>query len=151
MINGQNFIGIGTTLELRKLQKKHGILIACDEDAAQYIQIDDELYHADWMRTTAISNIISNKATVVEITKDEYDEFAQIISDNEEVIIDESADNGSDIDMSSEDGALEDNTLSEDMADDAKKVTVGQKIVELTNQVDMLEECILELSKVIYE
>lgn len=150
MINGQNFIGIGTTLELRKLQKKHGILIACDENTAQYIQIDDELYHADWMRTTTITNIISNTATVVEITKDEYDEFAQIISDNEEVIIDEPVDNGSDIDISPEDGALEDNSLSDDMAG-AKKVTVSQKIVELTNQVDMLEECILELSKVVYE
>lgn len=87
VIKDSEFIGVGTTHNLRRLQNKHNILLACDESQAQYIQINDELYHAQWMVPTKQEFILSE---VIEISKDEYDELYSAIEKNEEIIITES-------------------------------------------------------------
>ena len=43
IMTDSEFIGIGTTLSLRRFQKKHQILLTCDESQAQYIQYKEKL------------------------------------------------------------------------------------------------------------
>jgi len=72
MINGENFVGIGTSLDLRRFQLKHKIILVCDESKAQYIQYKDDLYRASWM--VPVNNDITSYTLldVIEIDKDEY-------------------------------------------------------------------------------
>lgn len=38
IIIDDKFVGIGSTIDLRKFQKKHEVFLSCDESEAQYIQ-----------------------------------------------------------------------------------------------------------------
>ena len=78
VIQDTEFIGVGTSYELRRFQKKHGILLACDESQAQYIQIGDNLYYAQWMLTDK-SNNIESYAEVIEISESEYNNLHSVI------------------------------------------------------------------------
>ena len=84
MINGQLFVGIATTAELRKIQLEHNILIACTENEAQCIQINDNFYHAGWMKAIR-DDIGAVIADVAEITKEEYDILYEMIEHDEEI------------------------------------------------------------------
>ena len=49
IIKDNEFIGIGTTRDMRKFQIEHSVLLVCDENEAQYIQCGEDFYHAPWM------------------------------------------------------------------------------------------------------
>ena len=83
MINGQLFVGIATTAELRRIQLEHNILIACTENEAQCVQVNDNFYHADWMKAIR-EDIGAVVADVIEITKEEYDILYEMIERDEE-------------------------------------------------------------------
>lgn len=85
MINGENFVGIGTSLDMRCFQLKHRIILRCDESEAQYIQYKDELYRATWMLPV---NNTANTYTIVEIIEideKEYSALKNAIESGEEV------------------------------------------------------------------
>lgn len=84
MINGQLFVGIATTAELRRIQLEHNILIACTENEAQCVQVNDNFYHADWMKAIR-EDIGAVVADVIEITKEEYDILYEMIERDEEI------------------------------------------------------------------
>ncbi len=84
MINGQLFVGIATSAELRRIQLEHNILIACTEKEAQCVQIDDNFYHAGWMKAIR-EDIGAVTADVTEITKEEYDILYEMIEHDEEI------------------------------------------------------------------
>lgn len=82
IIKDNEFIGIGTTRDMRKFQKKHNVILVCDENEAQYIQCGEDLYHAPWMETVDGSFVI---ADVIRIEEDEYNCILSAIESNEEV------------------------------------------------------------------
>ena len=86
MINGQNFVGIGTSLDLRCYQKKHRVILVCDESKAQYLQYKDVLYRASWM-LPAESQIIYTLLDIIEITETEYLSLLEAIEKEEEIIV----------------------------------------------------------------
>lgn len=86
VIDGNTFIGIGTTFNLLRFLRKNNILISCTENFAQYIQIVDKLYHASWMKK-AEDDIDCFTANVIEITEEEYDDIDSTIDKGEEIII----------------------------------------------------------------
>ena len=43
IIINNEIVGIGTTIDLRKFQKKHEIFLSCDESEAQYIQYKEKM------------------------------------------------------------------------------------------------------------
>lgn len=85
VINGQNFVGIGTTLNLLKLQLAHNILINCLENEAQCFILEDQIYHADWMKAINQQDIEIIDVDIIEITEKEYQELKTIIDDNKEI------------------------------------------------------------------
>ena len=89
IIKNKEFIGVGTTLNLRRFQKKHQIILICDETQVQYIQLGDVLYRANWMWPEITDSVKYEIADVVRIEKDEYDLLLHAVETNEEIIIEE--------------------------------------------------------------
>ena len=84
IIKDNEFIGIGTTRDMRKFQKKHNVFLICDENEAQYIQYGEDLYHAPWMEAVDGNFVI---ADVIRIEEDEYNCLLSAIESNEEIKI----------------------------------------------------------------
>ena len=72
LIIDRNMIGVGTSLDCRRYQCKHNILLCCDETLAEYISVGDALYRDGWMSPCVTDDIPYTQATVIEITEDEY-------------------------------------------------------------------------------
>lgn len=84
VIMNNEFVGIGTSLNLRKYQEKHGIPLICGEEEVQYIQIEEDMYHAMWMVPETIKGLYPT-ADVIEIDEQEYDAIKYIIESGETV------------------------------------------------------------------
>lgn len=89
IIRDNEFIGVGTTLSLRRFQKKHGIILICDESEVQYIQCNEKLYRAFWMKPEIAQDVEYEIADVIRIKRDEYDRLFAAIEANSEIVIDE--------------------------------------------------------------
>lgn len=89
IIKNKEFIGVGTTLNLRRFQSKHQIILICDETQVQYIQLGDVFYRANWMWPENTDGIKYEIADVIRIEKDEYDLLLKAVETNEEIVIEE--------------------------------------------------------------
>lgn len=89
IIKDKEFIGVGTTLNLRRFQNKHQIILICDESQVQYIRLGDTLYRANWMWPETTDSVKYEIADVIRIGKDEYDLLLKAVETNEELIIEE--------------------------------------------------------------
>lgn len=87
IINDNSFVGVGTTLDLRRFQFKHQIFLCCEEDEAQYIQYGDNFYHADWMKPETFENSEYITLEVIEIDESEYITLYKAIESGEEIQI----------------------------------------------------------------
>ena len=87
IIKDGEFIGVGTSYELRRYQKKHGMLIISDENAAQYIQIGDVLYRDNWFKVLTSDTILYETAEVSVIEENEYRQLFDAIERGEEMSI----------------------------------------------------------------
>lgn len=85
LIDGQNIVGAATSLDLRRFQKKHRILLTCDEDLAQYIQCGDTLYHVDWLRPVDTDDVAFVSAIAVQIDEGEFNAISKAIDTGEEI------------------------------------------------------------------
>ena len=63
---------------------RHNILISCTEQEAECIQVEDNYYHAGWMKAVR-EDIGAITADVIEIDKEEYDELYELIEHDEEI------------------------------------------------------------------
>lgn len=70
---GNDIIGVGSSLDFRVYQHKHQIVLISTEEEAQYIQFDEKLYHADWMKSVANNPLEYINADVIEIENEEYE------------------------------------------------------------------------------
>ena len=87
LINGETFVGIATQLDFREYQKKHNILLACDEETAQYVQSGESLYHAGWMKPISTDRFRYTEVEMVSIDEDEYNTLFEAIEAGKEIII----------------------------------------------------------------
>lgn len=87
IIKNKEFIGVGTTLNLRRFQNKHKTMLICDEAQVQYIQVGDIFYRANWMWPENTDSVKYEIADVIRIEKDEYDLLFKAVEANEEVVI----------------------------------------------------------------
>lgn len=86
IISDSMFIGVGTDSDMRRYQLKHRVFLACIPEQAQYIQVGDTLYHAQWMLPDTL-NVIN--ADVIEITETEYNTLYSAIESGEEIQIED--------------------------------------------------------------
>ncbi|MDY4495025.1 MAG: hypothetical protein SPE24_09165 [Erysipelotrichaceae bacterium] len=87
LLNDGEFIGVGTSYDLRKFQLKHSILLTSDDESAQYIQIDDKLYRDDWFSPTITELLDYTTVKIIVIEKDEYDTLFEAIETGKEIEI----------------------------------------------------------------
>lgn len=87
LINNSEFIGIGTTFDLRRFQTKHRILLTCDESEAQYIECNNLLYRDLWMVPESTDIVKSVSVSIIEIDKNEYDILHESMKTGERIVI----------------------------------------------------------------
>lgn len=90
IIKDTSFIGVATSKDFRKYQKKNRILLNCKEKQGQYIQLgDNSFYRDDWMISVSTEAISYETANIIPIEKEEYDMLYQAIESNEEIILEQ--------------------------------------------------------------
>lgn len=89
IIKNKEFIGVGTTLNLRRFQAEHKMILICDETQVQYIRLGDVLYRANWMWPETTDSVKYEIADIIRIEKDEYDLLLHAVETNEEIAIEE--------------------------------------------------------------
>lgn len=89
LISGTNFVGIATQDNFRKFQHKHGIILACDEEYAQYVQCGDLFYRADWMIPVTTDKISYETVEIVKIDEGEYNILLDAVEKGEEIEIEQ--------------------------------------------------------------
>lgn len=87
LISGASFIGVATQHNFREFQHKHSIILACDEESAQYVQCGDSFYRADWMVPVTTDKVSYKTVELVRIEKDEYDILLSAVEKGEEIKI----------------------------------------------------------------
>lgn len=87
LINGNTFVGVATERDFRLFQRKHKIVLACTVEQAQYVQLGEIFYRANWMVPVITDRVIYETVEVIRIEKDEYDILYEAIEKDEDVII----------------------------------------------------------------
>ena len=72
LISDTTFIGVATQHNFRTFQRKHQILLACDETKAQYVECENKFYRANWMIPTTTDKIAYETVEVINIDEKEY-------------------------------------------------------------------------------
>ncbi len=85
VLNEDGFIGVGTTENLVKYQKKHNTTIGCPAEEAECIMIGGTLYHDRWMLPFNTTEYEYSNADVQVIEKDEYDALLSAMESGEEI------------------------------------------------------------------
>ena len=89
LINNNEFVGIGTSLDMRKFQKKHSIFLVCDESEAQYMQCNDSMYRATWMLPADVNAKEVPVVQIVEITQSGYEALHEAIKSNKKIEVEQ--------------------------------------------------------------
>lgn len=87
VIKDNDFVGVGTSYDLREYQTKHGILIIADDNTAQYIQINDKLYRDDWFKSLTTNAVEYETARVSVVEEGEYLQLFDAVKKGEEISI----------------------------------------------------------------
>lgn len=87
LISGTNIVGIATSVDFRRFQKKHRIILICDEQSAQYVQYKDILYHDKWMLPITSDLYEYESAEVVHIDEQEYNTLKAALETEDEIVI----------------------------------------------------------------
>lgn len=89
LINNNEFVGIGTSLDMRRFQKKHGIFLVCDESEAQYMQCNGAIYRATWMLPADSNAKEVPVIQITEISQEEYEALYNAIRSNKQIEIEQ--------------------------------------------------------------
>lgn len=89
IIIGDSFIGIGSSLNFKRYQAKHDIVLCCDEKLGEYLEYNDVLYHDNWLVPCKTDLVKYTTANIIEISQKEYDQLYKAIQKNEEIEIEE--------------------------------------------------------------
>lgn len=87
LISGTNIIGIGLSLDLRRFQNKHRIILLCNEESAQYIQYKDVLYHDNWMLPITTDTVAYETAEVIRIDEQEYNTLKAALETEDKIVV----------------------------------------------------------------
>ena len=86
LISGTNIVGIATSLEFRRFQKKNKIILICNEQSAQYVQYGDILYHDNWMLPITTDLYKYEVADIIQIEETEYNALKSALEVEDEIV-----------------------------------------------------------------
>lgn len=87
LISGDKIIGVATSQNCRCFQQKHGVMLFCDLNDAQYLECNGVYYHDDWLRSIKGNPVDYQMVSIIVIEKDEYDALSQAFEIQEEITI----------------------------------------------------------------
>lgn len=134
-----------------KWQTKHRILLGCEPSEANYIQSSDQekVWRVQWLNPVPAGAPTFEMVEAVEITEEEYLEIRKQLDDGFEVVVPE--------ETPPEEEIPEDTTPEVPSVEIMTPEEMRRKIVQLEADLaeqaktnDILTECILEMSTVIY-
>ena len=139
IIQNDQVIGVG--FNFVKWDKR---FLYCDIDEAQYVQdiLTEKFYCTTWLREHDIAAPQVGKATVIVIDSTEYDELYEQLKEGDEVPFVPPISPEPEPEPTPEPVPVETPMTIQQMRD---------KIMEQGQMIDMLTECLLEVSEVIYE
>lgn len=79
VIKDNEFIGIATSKDFRRFQKKHTLILASDEQNGQYVYCNNALYRDYWMYPLNNDIISYQEASVTPIDEEEYNILKEAI------------------------------------------------------------------------
>lgn len=139
--------GAGYTPDLRKVQAKHLILVTATESDAEYIQVDEELYRDNWFAAPKYLELPYKTAKITVITKEEYDSIKEAMQQDEE-IFDEPDDEGDSDSGEEPAGEGEEEETLPSARERLRQLEEQVESLQETN--DMLTDCLLEMSEIVY-
>lgn len=89
LINGSTFVGVATQHDFRVFQQKHKIILACDEEQAQYVQLGDIFYRANWMVPVTTDRFAYETVEIIQIEQEEYDILYEAVEKGEEIEVEQ--------------------------------------------------------------
>lgn len=135
-----------------KYQAKHGVLMDCPAEEAQFIQTSDQLhtYHVPWLHKVPAEYGEYETVEAVEITEDEYNALKEQLDTGKSVEDkpDEIEQEEQEPEAPSEEETEKVLSLAE-MHRELAALRTSNK--ELAKQNEMLEECLFELSAIVYQ
>ena len=123
---------------------KHRRLMVCEPKDAEFVQSYDQtkFYHDNWLRPAPAGVPAYESAQIIVIDATEYDEIRALLDDGEEVPhIPDDPEPPVPVDP------------DEPVNPDDRPMTIAEmraKIAEQAESIDMLIDCILEMSEVVY-
>lgn len=87
LISGTNIVGVATSLDFRRFQKKHKIILICNEQFAEYVQYKDVLYHDKWMFPITTDLYKYESVEVIQIYEQEYNALKAALEIEDEIVI----------------------------------------------------------------
>jgi hypothetical protein len=134
-------------------QAKHKIMLACEVEEAQFIQSGETIYAANWLNPAPAELSGQFEKVPIKDAKECQDFYAEEIDEEEYLSIRAQLDEGLEL----EDGSLEETAPVEPEETEERlevKKTTAQSMQEqidaLVQQNEMLLECLLEMSEVVY-
>lgn len=89
LINNSAFVGVAKQSDFRRFQHKHQILLICDEEKGQYIQIGNAFYRDNWMVPVTTDKISYETVNVIRIDEDEYNILFDAVETGQEIEIEQ--------------------------------------------------------------
>lgn len=92
IVVGKNIVGIAQLPDLRKYQKKHGLVLLAKIVEAQFVESGGILYHDNWMQPIdSDCSVLFEQADVERIEEEEYNALAEAFETNSEIDVEEDA------------------------------------------------------------
>ena len=79
------FIGVCTSSDFRRFQKKHKIILRCDESLGQYVWYNGKLYRSNWLVPTITDTVEYIACDIIQIEEDVYNTLCRAIENNENI------------------------------------------------------------------
>ena len=124
----------------------HGRMLYCEIDDAEMVQGygGETIYHAAWLRPVPAAAGSIDTAEVVVITSAEYEDIVALLDDGEDVPVtpEEPPEEPQDAEGGDEPSEPEERPMSIS--------EMRQTILEQQAMIDMLTDCLLEMSEIVY-
>ena len=92
VVQDHKILGVVTSDDFTYFQRKHGTLLFCDADMAQFVRVGDTLYHDVWMRSINNVNFDYVTTDIVEIEESEYSALFEALETEQQIIEEEKID-----------------------------------------------------------
>lgn len=156
-MNYYKVIANGTVIDANfiflKWQEKHGILIGCDAQEAQFIQSTDQakVWTTPWLNPAPEAAGEYETVEAVEITAEEYAAIREQLDDGETVVEPEPEQPQPDNPDEGEGDSGSGETVMS-TAEMRRIITEQAELLqEQADRLDFLEGCLLEMSEVVYD